>query len=59
MITGRTSIYLFDPKKSGLKSKKRTTSVQSHEVAHQWFGNLATLAWWTQLWLNESFATLM
>lgn len=59
LITGRTSIYLFDPVKSGLQSRKRTAEVQCHEVAHQWFGNLATLAWWTQLWLNESFATLM
>lgn len=59
LITGRTSVYLYDPAKSGLAGQKRTAGVQSHEVAHQWFGNLATLAWWTQLWLNESFATLM
>ncbi|PWN37044.1 putative AAP1-alanine/arginine aminopeptidase [Meira miltonrushii] len=59
LITGRTSVYLYDPAKSGLAGQKRTAGVQSHEIAHQWFGNLATLAWWTQLWLNESFATLM
>ena len=59
LITGRTSVYLYDPEKSGLAGQKRTAGVQSHEIAHQWFGNLATLAWWTQLWLNESFATLM
>lgn len=37
VITGRTAIYLYDDKSSGLAAKKTTTSVQSHEVAHQWF----------------------
>ena len=59
LITGRTSVYLYDPEKSGLQGQKRTAGVQSHEVAHQWFGNIATLAWWDNLWLNEAFATLM
>ena len=36
LITGRTSVYLFDPKKSGIASRKRVIGVQSHEVAHQW-----------------------
>lgn len=59
LITGRTSLYLWDPKKSGLQAKKGIVSTQSHEVAHQWFGNVVTMEWWDNLWLNESFATLM
>ncbi|BGO90211.1 hypothetical protein NBRC10512_002414 [Rhodotorula toruloides] len=59
LITGRTSLYLWDPKQSGLQAKKGIVSTQSHEVAHQWFGNVVTMEWWDNLWLNESFATLM
>ncbi|CAO1624129.1 unnamed protein product [Sympodiomycopsis kandeliae] len=59
LITGRTSVYLYDPEKSGIAGQKRTASVQSHEVAHQWFGNLVTMRFWDNLWLNEAFATLM
>ncbi|PWN42825.1 putative AAP1-alanine/arginine aminopeptidase [Ceraceosorus guamensis] len=59
LITGRTSVYLYDPLKSGLQGMKRTASVQSHEIAHQWFGNIVTPKWWDNLWLNEAFATLM
>ncbi|WFC99442.1 Aminopeptidase 2 mitochondrial [Malassezia yamatoensis] len=58
LITGRTSIFLYE-KKSGLAGKKTTAAVQSHEVAHMWFGDIATMAWWDNLWLNEAFATLM
>ena len=59
LIIGQTTAYLWDPKKSGLKAKKLVVSIQSHEVAHQWFGNVVTMEWWDNLWLNESFATLM
>lgn len=59
LITGRTSVYAYDEKKSGIAAKKRVIGVQSHEVAHQWFGNICTMRWWDNLWLNESFATLM
>jgi aminopeptidase 2 len=53
LITGRTSVYLYDPLQSGIASKKRVIGVQSHEVSHQWFGNVVTFAWWDNLWLNE------
>ncbi|GAA5943340.1 hypothetical protein JCM1841_004805 [Sporobolomyces salmonicolor] len=53
LITGRTSVYLYDPKKSGIAAKKHVIGVQSHEVAHQWFGNVVTMDWWDNLWLKQ------
>jgi len=59
LITGRTSVFLLDPQRGDLKAKKRVATVQSHEVAHMWFGNITTMEWWNYLYLNEGFATLV
>ncbi|THV07366.1 leucyl aminopeptidase [Dendrothele bispora CBS 962.96] len=59
LITGRTNSFLLDPKKADMAGKKRVIVVQSHEVAHMWFGNITTMEWWDYLYLNEGFATLM
>jgi aminopeptidase N len=58
-ITYNENLLLFDPANSSSATQEQAFTVLAHEVAHQWFGDLVTVAWWDNLWLSESFANWM